>query len=115
VIENRLEVADVFRQHEQEFFRQWGHMLNAQQRRAFRDICACRTAALGAHVEQCDQCMHQAIAYNHVGIAAAQNASRHLVISGWLREPPNFCPFLTVMLYSPCRSRSPHWRCRINP
>jgi len=64
VIENRLEVADVFRQHEQEFFRQWGHVLNAQQRRAFRDICACRTAALGAHVEQCDQCSHHAIAYN---------------------------------------------------
>jgi hypothetical protein len=64
MIEHRLEVADVFRQHEQEFFRQWGHMLNAQQRRAFRDICACRTAALGAHVEECDQCSHQAIAYN---------------------------------------------------
>jgi hypothetical protein len=64
VSQHRLEVADVFRQHEQEFFRQWGHMLNAQQRRAFRDICACRTAALGAHLEQCDQCAHQAIAYN---------------------------------------------------
>ncbi len=64
MIGRRLEVADVFRQHEREFFRQWGHMLNAQQRRAFRDICACRTAALGAHVEQCDQCEHQAIAYN---------------------------------------------------
>lgn len=62
--QHRLEVADVFRQHEQEFFRQWGHMLRAQQRRAFRDICACRTAALGAHLEQCDQCAHQAIAYN---------------------------------------------------
>ncbi len=62
--QHRLEVADVFRQHEQEFLSQWGHMLNAQQRRAFRDICACRTAALGAHIEQCDQCAHQAIAYN---------------------------------------------------
>jgi len=39
-------------------------MLNAQQCRTFRDICACRTAELGAHVEQCDQCPHQAIAYN---------------------------------------------------
>jgi len=64
MIEHRLEVADVFRQHEQEFFRQWGHTLNVQQRRAFRDICACRSAALGAHVEQCDQCAHQMIAYN---------------------------------------------------
>ncbi len=64
MIEHRLEVADVFRQHEQEFFRQWGHMLNSHQRRAFRDICACRTAALGAHLEQCDRCAHRAIAYN---------------------------------------------------
>ena len=62
--EHRLEVADVFRQHEQEFLRHWGHMLDAHQRRAFRDICACRTAALGAHLEQCDTCPQQAIAYN---------------------------------------------------
>ncbi len=62
--EHRLEVADVFRQHEQEFFRQWGHTLDVHQRRAFRDICACRTAALGAQLEQCDTCPQQAIAYN---------------------------------------------------
>lgn len=64
MIEHRLEVADVFRQHEQEFLQRWGHTLSAHQRRVFRDICACRTAALGAHVEQCDHCPHQAIAYN---------------------------------------------------
>jgi hypothetical protein len=64
VSEHRLEVADVFRQHEQEFLQRWGHTLSAQQLRAFRDICACRTAALGAHLEQCDHCPHQAIAYN---------------------------------------------------
>ena len=62
--EDRLEVADVFRQHEKEFFRQWGHTLDVHQRRAFRDIRACRTAALGAHLEQCDTCPQQAIAYN---------------------------------------------------
>jgi hypothetical protein len=61
---HRLEVADVFRQHEQEFLQRWGHTLSAHQLRAFRDICACRTAALGAHLEQCDHCPHQAIAYN---------------------------------------------------
>lgn len=61
---HRLEVADVFRQHEQEFLQQWGHLLSAHQLRAFRDICACRTAVLGAHLEQCDHCPHQAIAYN---------------------------------------------------
>jgi hypothetical protein len=45
---HRLEVADVFRQHKQEFFARWGHTLSAQQSKVFRDICACRTAALGA-------------------------------------------------------------------
>jgi hypothetical protein len=60
----RLEVADVFRQHEQEFLGLWGHMLSTQQLRAFRDICACRTEALGAHVEQCDSCAKQIIAYD---------------------------------------------------
>jgi hypothetical protein len=64
VSEGRLEVADVFRQHEQGFREQWGHTLSAQQLRAFRDICACRTAALGAHVEQCDSCSQQIIAYD---------------------------------------------------
>ena len=62
--EHRLEVADVFRQHEQEFLERWGHALSPQQLRAFRDICACRTAALGAHIEQCDGCSRQIIAYD---------------------------------------------------
>ena len=62
--EHRLEVADVFRQHEQEFLKRWGHCVSTQQLRAFRDICACRTAALGAHIEQCDACSRQIIAYD---------------------------------------------------
>jgi hypothetical protein len=63
VNEHRLEVADVFRQHGQEFLNRWGDVLSPQQRRALRDIGACRTAALGTHVEQCDHCGHQEIAY----------------------------------------------------
>lgn len=61
--EHRLEVADVFRQHGQEFLERWGDGLSPQQRKAFRDIGACRTAALGTHVEQCDHCGHQIIAF----------------------------------------------------
>jgi hypothetical protein len=63
-MEHRLEVADVFRQHEQEFLARWGDTLSPQQRKAFRDICACRTAALGARIEQCDQCFYQNIRFN---------------------------------------------------
>jgi Putative transposase/Transposase zinc-binding domain len=64
VIVPRLEVADVFRQHEQEFLERWGPMLSSQQLRAFRDICACQTAALGARLEQCDHCSHEVVVFN---------------------------------------------------
>lgn len=59
----RLEVADVFRQHGEEFLQRWQDVLSPQQRKAFRDISACRTAALGTQVQQCDHCGHQEIAY----------------------------------------------------
>jgi hypothetical protein len=65
--ERRLEVADVFRTYEKEFFAQWGHVLGSHQRKAFQAIRDCRTAALGGHVEyveQCDTCGHRVISYN---------------------------------------------------
>ncbi len=62
--EHRLEVADVFRTHEKEFLNRWEFALSRAQRKAFDDIRVCRTAALGGHVEQCDQCGHSAISYN---------------------------------------------------
>jgi hypothetical protein len=65
--EHRPEVADVFRTYETEFFAQWGHVLGPRQRKAFRAIRDCRTAALGGHVEyveQCDRCGHRVISYN---------------------------------------------------
>ena len=62
--QHRLEVADVFRQHSQDFLEEYGVMLSSDQRRALRAIVACRTRALGGHVEACDRCGHQRIAYN---------------------------------------------------
>jgi Putative transposase/Transposase zinc-binding domain len=65
--ERRLEVADVFRTYEKEFFAQWGHVLGPHQRKTFEAIRDCRTAALGGHVEyveQCDTCGHLVISYN---------------------------------------------------
>jgi Putative transposase/Transposase zinc-binding domain len=60
----RLEVGDVFREHGDAFLHRYGETLSPEQRRALRDIAACRTAALGGHVEACDQCGHQRMAYN---------------------------------------------------
>ncbi len=61
---HRLEVADVFRAHQQQFLQRWGDVLSRQQRKALRDIGVCRTAALGAHLEQCDHCSYQTVAYD---------------------------------------------------
>lgn len=61
---HRLEIADVFHQYGEDFLQQWGHTVSAQQRKALRDIGVCRTAALGGHIEQCDHCAQQLIAYN---------------------------------------------------
>ena len=53
-----LELAEAVRRH--------GHRLdvNGEQGRILRAIASCRTAALGGHVETCDHCRHQRIAYN---------------------------------------------------
>ena len=40
------------------------HRPSAAQEAVLRHIAQCRTAALGGHVEQCDCCGHQRIAYN---------------------------------------------------
>lgn len=61
---HRLEVADVFREYGSGFLRRHGASLSVDQRRAFNAIVACRTSVLGGHVEQCDRCGHQQIAYN---------------------------------------------------
>jgi hypothetical protein len=60
----QLEVAEVFRQHGDAFLERYGDVLSSEQRRALKDIAVCRTAALGGHVETCDQCGHQRVAYN---------------------------------------------------
>jgi hypothetical protein len=60
----RLEVAEVVRQHGDAFLERYGDALSSEQRRALSDIAVCRTAALGGHVEECDRCGHQQIAYN---------------------------------------------------
>lgn len=58
------EVADVFRRYGDAYREQHGASLCRAQRRVMTAIELCRTAALGGHVEQCDQCGHQRISFN---------------------------------------------------
>ncbi|HJZ60160.1 MAG TPA: IS91 family transposase [Gemmataceae bacterium] len=60
----RREVAEVFRDSGGAYLGRYGAALSPEQRRALRDLTACRTAALGGHVEECDRCGHRQIAYN---------------------------------------------------
>jgi Transposase zinc-binding domain len=59
-----LEVADVLRDGGSCFLAQYGHTLLWEQRRVLRDVTCCRTAALGGHIQRCDDCGHERIQYN---------------------------------------------------
>lgn len=58
------EVADVFRRYGEAYRQQHGASLSVAQRRVMTAIEVCRTAALGGHLERCDQCGHERNAYN---------------------------------------------------
>lgn len=55
-------VAAVFRDHAYAFARTV--RMPTVARKAIRDICACRTAVLGGHVEECTHCKHTILGYN---------------------------------------------------
>lgn len=59
-----LEVADIFRRFGPAYRRTHAEALSRAQRRVMSAIELCRTATLGGHVEQCDSCGHQRIAYD---------------------------------------------------
>lgn len=59
-----LEVADIFRQAGPSYRQHHADALSRGQRCVMSAIERCRTAALGGHVEQCDACGHQRIAFN---------------------------------------------------
>ena len=58
------EVADVIRHFGPAFRDRYGATLSSARRRAMAAIETCRTAALGGHVDRCDDCGQQRIAYN---------------------------------------------------
>jgi hypothetical protein len=59
-----LEVADIVRTYGTAFVKRHGHWLTGLHLKVLRAIVACRTAALGGHIEQCDSCGQRAISYN---------------------------------------------------
>ena len=60
----QFEVADVFRCYGADYRLQNGASMSNAQHRVMTAIEVCRTAVLGGHLEQCDQCGHQRNAFN---------------------------------------------------
>jgi predicted Zn-ribbon and HTH transcriptional regulator len=61
-IPEHVELADIFRLYADDYRR--SHALSYEQLKVMHHIQICRTAALGGHIEQCDQCGFEQIAYN---------------------------------------------------
>lgn len=57
-----IEVADIFHKYGEAYRKKY--KLSIQQNKAMGAIEACRTAALGGHVDECDVCGHKRISYN---------------------------------------------------
>ena len=59
-----LEVADVIRSAGDSFLDRNREWFSWRHLKVFRAIQACRTAALGGHVDECSRCGHRAISFN---------------------------------------------------
>ena len=59
-----LELADVVREHAPAFLAGRGECVSSAGTRVLSAIKACRTAALGGHLDRCDDCGHEAVSYN---------------------------------------------------
>jgi hypothetical protein len=60
----KLEVADVFRRYGPAYREKYGASMSTAQRRVMSAIELCRTAALGGHLERCDECGHERNCFN---------------------------------------------------
>ena len=68
-----LEVADIFRRHGEAYRHAHAGHLGRTERRIMGAIEACRTSALGGHLERCTECGLVRIAYNSCLMGKAGN------------------------------------------
>lgn len=59
-----LEIADIFSRYGNKYLQKFACTILPSQRRAFKDILACRTPIMGGHVYSCDHCNHKVYSYH---------------------------------------------------
>lgn len=99
----KLELADVFRRYGDVYRAQHETSLSSTQRRVMQAIAACRTAALGGHIEACDDCGHQRIAYNSCRNRHCPKC-QSLVRAQWIEDRKSElldCPYFHVVFTLP--------------
>src|ERR1700680_3136450 len=73
---DRLEVADVFHAHQNQFLQHWGHVVSDQQRKVLRDIGRWRTASVGTYLARSPEPVPAALGSCGLG-PAAQGTARY--------------------------------------
>jgi hypothetical protein len=100
-----LEVADVFRHHGEAYRLAHAGHLGRVERRVMSAIELCRTAALGGHTEQCEDCGIVRIAYNSCRNRHCPKF-RGAARDDWLAaRAAELCRCPTSMSCPPCRRR----------
>jgi hypothetical protein len=99
----KLEVADILRRYGAAYRAEHEACLSSMQRRVMRAITACRTAALGGHLEACDRCDHRRIAYNSCRNRHCPKC-QSLARAAWLEQRQTElldCPYFHVVFTLP--------------
>src|SRR5215510_11782757 len=105
------EVADILRAHGEAYTAH--HPVTALQAAVMRRLAACRTAALGGHVDACGRCGYTRVSYNSCRdrhCPKCQGAKR----AAWLEAGWSACcPWSTSTWCLPCRWPCTPWYCTI--
>ena len=83
----RLEVADVFHRHGAAWRKANAGHVSLGQLKVMSAIESCRSAALGGHVERCEDCGHSRIAYNSCLMGKFRNGES---AGGRVADPADF-------------------------
>jgi hypothetical protein len=82
-VRTSLEVADIFRAAGPAYRANHAGNLSLQQLKVMAAIEACRTAALGGHIEGCEDCGHRRVAYNSCLMGKAGNGELVIAMTGF--------------------------------
>ena len=102
-----LEVADIVRLHGAAYREQPGVSLSSVQKRALRDIAACRTPFFGGHVHQCDHCQEKVFSYHSCGNRSCPKCHQRQTDCWIEKQRPHLlpCSFFLVTFTLPAELR----------